>query len=311
MKNTKNLCESFDLEEAMGGVAIDDANGVLNGVVLLTGNKESQNKTFYTSKALLEAQKRYEGAKMYIDHSVDAKGNRSIQDFGGIYKNVRMDGERLRADLHLLESKRSLVMSIAKMRPAGIGLSIKDRGHGIEKDGVFFVEGFAPKSAFSIDLVAEPSVNKDLFESTNSNEEDVMDYKSLTVDALTKERPDLIESVQNAGKAAILKELEEAKNLGKKSEMIAGKLGLLIESDFPKDISESVKKMIMADDISVETAKSIILGQKTLVESLQAAAKKGEGKAVVKGMGHRKDEDVEESAKDLPTDDEIASAFHR
>ncbi len=306
----KKLEESFTLEEAIGGVQVDDANGVLKGVVLLTGNKTSANKTHYTPKALVEAKDRYEGAKMYIDHKVDARGNRSLLDFGGVYKDVRLDGDKLRADLHLLESKRSMVVSIAKMRPAGVGLSIKDRGHGVEKDGVFFVEGFAPKTQFSIDLVAEPSVNKDLFESENKNEEEnEMDFKALTVDVLTKERQDLVESIQNAGKAAILKELEEAKVSGKKSETLVAKLQALIESDLPKDVCESVKKMILADDISLETAKGIILGQKEILES-QKKKTNGDGKPVVTGLGMPKEKVVTESAEgDLPTDDDFASAF--
>lgn len=310
-KEFKTLAESFTLEEAIGDGMVDDANGVLKGVVLLTANKVSANKTHYTNKSLAEAKDRYEGAKMYIDHKFDAKGNRSILDFGGVYKDVRLDGDKLRADLHLLESKRSMVVSIAKMRPAGIGLSIKDRGHGVEKDGVFFVEGFAPKTTFSIDLVAEPSVNKDLFESNQTEEENEMDFKTLTVDVLSKERPDLIESVQNAGKAAILKELEESKVSGKKSETVAAKLSALIEAEFPKDVCESVKKMIMADDISLETAKGIITGQKEVMESFKKTTTTT-GKPVVTGLGMPKEKEVVEGAAgELPSDADFSNAFSK
>lgn len=308
----REISDCVLLEEAFNGIQTDDANGVLRGVVLLTGNRTSANKTHYTNTALAEAKDRYEGARMFIDHPKEKNSNRSVQDFGGIYKDVRLDGDKVRADLHLLESKRSMVMSIAKMRPAGIGLSIKDRGHGIEKDGVFFVEGFAPKTPFSIDLVTEPSVNKNLFESTTSpEEEDEMDFKLLTVESLTKERPDLVESVQNAGKAAILKELEEAKANGKKSDAMAAKLQALIEAELPKDISESVKKMILSDDISIDTAKAIITGQKQLIESLMKKTTKTGGKPVVTGMGQPASGTVEEATKVDISDDEFAAAFQR
>lgn len=307
----REISDCVLLEEAFNGIQTDDANGVLRGVVLLTGNKTSANKTHYTDKALAEAKERYEGARMFIDHPKEKNSNRSVQDFGGIYKDVRLDGDKVRADLHLLESKRSMVMSIAKMRPAGIGLSIKDRGHGVEKDGVFFVEGFAPKTTFSIDLVTEPSVNKNLFESTTPEEEDEMDFKLLTVESLTKERPDLVESVQNAGKAAILKELEEAKANGKKSDTMAAKLQALIDAELPKDISESVKKMILSDDISIDTAKAIITGQKQLVESLMKKSKEAGGKPVVTGMGQRASGTVEEATKVEISDDQFAAAFQR
>lgn len=308
----RDLLESFTLDEALMGGSLDEANGVLTNVVLLTGMKTSANKTHYTSKALVEAKDRYEGAKMFVDHKRDERGNPSIQDFGGVYKNVRLDGDKLRADLHLVESKRQMVMSIAKMRPAGIGLSIRDKGHGIEKDGVFFVEGFHPKATYSIDLVANPSTNKDLFEANTNEEEEDMDLKALTIELLTKERPDLIESVQNAGKAAILKELEESKANGKKSDVLAAKLSALIAADFPKDICESVKKMIVADDISLETANGIISGQKALVESLTKKNKGAAGEPVVTNLGQRTTAVVTESAEgDIPSDDDIAGAFRR
>ncbi len=315
MNKYVSVSQDFDISEAFAGATMDDANGVLNNVVLLTGNKESLNKTFYTPKALAEAVTRYEGAKMYINHTVDQRGNRSLHDFGGIYKNVRLDGNKLRADLTLMESKRSMVMAIAKLKPEGIGLSIKDKGYGVEKDGVLFVEGFAPKASFSIDLVADPSVNKNLWESAENNEGgDDMDIKTLTVDTLTKERPDLIESVQNAGKAAILKELEESQANGKKSDMVAAKLQALIEAEFPKQLMESVKKMIMPDDISLDTAKAIITGQKELVESLNKANKGKAGKPHVEGMGHHKEKEVTEgadNADEIVSDEDIAGAFRR
>lgn len=139
-----------------------------------------------------------------------------------------------------------------------------------------------------------------------------MDLKALTVELLTKERPDLIESVQNAGKAAILKELEESKVNGKKSDTLAAKLSALIAADFPKDICESVKKMIVADDISLETANGIISGQKALVESLTKKNKGAAGEPVVTNLGQRKEVSVTESANgDLPSDDDIAGAFRR
>lgn len=310
-KNARSLIESMELEEAFSGMTIDDANGVLKGVVLLTGNKLSPNKTFYTDKALAEATTRYQNANMYIDHKRDERGNPSVKDFGGVYKDVRLDGDKVRADLHLVESARSMVTAIAKMKPASIGLSIRDRGHGVEKDGVFLVEGFDPKTKYSIDLVANPSTNKTLFESENNNhEEEDMDFKLLTLETLNKERPDLIESVQNAGKAAILKELDEAKAKGQKSDAMAAKLHALIEADFSKDVSEAVRKMIIPDDISLETAKGIITGQKALIESVMKSKAAGT-KPIVKDMGQKHEEHVEESEKSEITDDDFVAAFSR
>lgn len=314
----RNLQESTTLEEAMGGASIDDANGVIKGVAMLTGLKESGNKTFYTQKALNEAVTRYEGAKMFIDHQAPDKRNvnRSVRDFGGVYKNIRLDGAKVRGDLHLAESNRKDVMAIAKMNPTGIGFSLRDRGTGQSDKGVFLVESFDDKfTGFSVDFVVDPSTNKDLFESAqqaaieNEGGEE-MDFKSLTADTLTKERPDLVESIQNAGKAAILKELEESKTNGSKSDAVAAKLSALLDADFSKEVCESVKKMIMPDVITIEAAKEMISGQKLLIESL--TKNNTTGKPVVKGVGQHAAEELEEGKKqDVATDDVFASAFGR
>ncbi len=314
----RNLQESTTLEEAMSGASIDDANGVIKGVAMLTGLKESGNKTFYTQKALAEAVTRYDGAKMFIDHQAPDKRNvnRSVRDFGGVYKNVRVDGPKVRGDLHLSESNRKEVMAIAKMNPTGIGFSLRDRGMGETDKGVFLVESFDPKfTGYSVDFVVDPSTNKDLFESAQHEEienegGEEMDFKTLTADSLTKERPDLVESIQNAGKAAILKELEESKTNGSKSEAVAAKLSALLEADFSKDVSESVKKMIMPDVITIDAAKEMIKGQKSLIESI--TKKSTTGKPVVTGVGQRGAEDLEEGKKnEVATDDIFAGAFAR
>ena len=167
----REIIYQADLQESVGtNAVIDAAVGIIRGVTKLTGDKISLNKTYYTKPALEQARARYEGAKMFLDHPDKGEANRSIKDFGGVYKDLVVEGNRLKGDLHLVESKKQMVVGIAQMRPAGIGLSIKDRGYGIEKDGVFYVEGFTEGATFSVDFVSEASVNKDLFESHEKKE---------------------------------------------------------------------------------------------------------------------------------------------
>ena len=253
---------------------------------------------------------------MFLDHPAKGETNRSIQDFGGDYKDLRIEGSRLKGDLHLVESKRQMVLGIAKMRPAGVGLSIKDRGYGVEKDGVFYVEGFTEGASYSVDFVSEASVNKDLFESRNDDDktqEEPMDWKAITVDALRKERPDLVESITTEATSGLVKELAEAKANGKESAAVlekANKLLALSEAAFDKDVAEAVRKMIEPEQVSFETAKAIIAQQKVLLEAL--AKKAGNGAPAVKGMGQRKADDVQEGAgsgADLTSEDAIADAF--
>ena len=143
-----------------------------------------------------------------------------------------------------------------------------------------------------------------------------MDFKVLTEETLSKERPDLIESIQNAGKAAILKELEESKGEGERFKVAGAKLLALVEADFSKDVREAVKKMVMVDSVTLDDAKAIIKGQKELIEAISkqkpGAGKNGSGEPVVKGMGQAKEGEVIEAAGDeLPSDDKILGAFGR
>lgn len=275
---TKALDEIIDLQESVGSANIDEQNGVIGGVVILTGNKRSLNKTLYTDAALKEAVTRYEGAKMYVDHPKSGESNRSIRDLGGHYKNIRLEGNYLKGDLHLLESAKPLIMPLAKARMRGVGLSIKDKGRGSEKDGVFLVEGFASGNSFSIDFVSEVSVNKDLYESRSDNGGTNMELKDLTLDVLKKERPDLVESAQNEGKADVLKQLDEAKQQGQKSEAVelrAQKVLALCEADFSAEVRPKVQAMIEAPEINLASAKAIIKAQKEIVESLVKADANG------------------------------------
>ena len=66
MKKNKYRAYDFvsDLNEAVGEAVVNKDSGIIAGVVLLTGEKVSKNKTFYTKKALNEAVSRYDGAKM-------------------------------------------------------------------------------------------------------------------------------------------------------------------------------------------------------------------------------------------------------
>jgi len=159
----RDVSLDFDLHEAMSGIKINKEAGVIQDVVLLTGEKVTKNKTRYTSEALKEARVRYEGAKMFLDHGEDMV--RSVRDYGGVYRRVRLSENKVVADLHVREGGdvRNLVFSMAEHLTGG--LSIRDRGRGHEDGDVFVVEGFAKGGVFSIDLVTEPSANENLFES--------------------------------------------------------------------------------------------------------------------------------------------------
>ncbi len=317
----KNAAHSIafetELGEAMNGSRIQKDTGVIEGVLLLTGDKVSKNKTKYTQKILHEAVTRYEGAKMYLDHPGEGEKVRSVRDFGGTYRNVRIEeGKKLRADLHLIpnESIRSTVIPIAEAMPPGVGLSIRDRGHGREEDGIFLVEGFAGKGPFSIDLVMEASVNDTLFESNQGGNDD-MDKKemlaSVTLEEFQEVAPALIERIKNDARTATLKELEETIAAGKdaKTVLVKGKkLLALAESGLPKEVIEKVRPVVEQDSTTLESAEAMIKAQKEIVEALRPAATAKGKNPKVTNAGASKDESLIESAE-LPSDDELARAI--
>lgn len=319
MKKNYDLIEDFSVAEAFGSGTIDREKGILRGVAMLPGNKITANKNIYTDKAIAEAVKRYEGAKMFIDHDRE-KPVRSVRDLGGVYHNVRLEEGKVKGDLHIRPSMKDAIIEIAEMKPAGLGLSIRDKGHGDHKDGVFMVEGFSKGSPFSIDLVSEASSTSSLFEHNNggnAEEEDTVEKKDITLEWLRKETPNLIEAIQNEGKAAVLKELEESKAKGvqleeslataKKEGVKTAKVLALANAGFEKPVYEAVLKVIEPDTITMETANGIITAQKATIEAVKGT-KRGK-EPIVTGAGARTEHEVIEGKGDLPSEDTILSAL--
>jgi hypothetical protein len=316
-----SIDSTIELAEAMSSTKIDRERGVIEGVLILTGEKVSRNKTLYTKKVLQEAVSRYEGAKMYLDHPANGQTVRSVRDFGGTYKNVRLDeGRFLRADLHLIpsESVRSTVIPIAESKPAGVGLSIRDRGHGREENGVFLVEGFAGKGPFSIDLVMEASVNETLFESTQGggNDMDPKELKELlsklSLEQLQESAPALVDAIRSAERTSVLKELEEKIKAGEDAQKLsarAKKQIALAESGLPTDVVAKIKTVIEADATSVEAAEAMVKVQKEILEAMKPASGAGKAKEPsVTGHGASK-ETTELSEGELPSEDDLARAI--
>lgn len=310
--DSQEITTDVELSEAMASTKIDKERGVIEGVLILTGDKISKNKTMYSRRVLQEAVKRYEGAKMYLDHPKNGETVRSVRDFGGTYKNVRVEeGTKLKADLHLIPSEevRNTVIPIAESMPAGVGLSIRDRGHGREENGVFLVEGFAGKGPFSIDLVMEASVNETLFES-NQGGSDEMDLTKLTLAELKEANPALVESIQNEARTVAFKEVEEQIKAGKDagSILVRGKkLMALAESGLPQNVIASVRPVVEQDSTTFEGAEALIKAQKEIVEALKPTAAAGAAIPKVKGHGASSDQTLSEGQ--LPSDDELARAI--
>lgn len=317
----KDLIYNLSLEESVGTAIIDAGNKVIKNVVLLTGNKVSHNRTKYLESAVQEALTRYEGAKMYVDHAsktdkAERHGVRSVRDLGGVYRNVHRDGDKVIADLHVMESKWPMVQDIANARPAGVGLSISDRGRVREDGGVTLVEGFEPGASCSVDLVSEVSLNKDLFESKDEGGMQ-MDWSKVTVAELNEHCPDLVKSIKAEATAPIQKDLDEAKaklEAGEAKAFEASKLALLAEAKMSDEAKSILKKVLVKKETTVEEAKSMIADQIALVTKLEEAfSKKSSDKnpAVKITDGHENLSEAKKEDETLLAPEALADALKR
>jgi hypothetical protein len=92
------------------------------------------------------------GVKVNLDHGA------GIRDIVGFCDNFRIVGEKLVADLNLLETaeKRAYVLEIAERMPDTFGISIAFSGPVREKDGRSFA---SCTELYSADLVQTPAAN--------------------------------------------------------------------------------------------------------------------------------------------------------
>lgn len=319
MKKTyQDVVIEADLSEAMAEARIDKEKGMLHNVVLLTGEQKTKNNTFYTKKALTEAVSRYEGAKMFLDHG-DSEV-RSVRDLGGVYSNVKMKENKIVGDLKLVNDPKVREIAYLMAEEKVGGLSIRDRGRGYEQNDVFMVEGFSKGSPYSIDLVSEPSANKNFFESAEGNEADSdetnkggddMKLSDAKIEDLQKENPALVESIRADERKAVLKEVEEGIKKGENADKVlaqAKKLTVLSEAAFNAEVFKSVKKMIEPEAITLEVAEGIIAAQKEVIKSVSKS--KTSGDPLVEGHGvDREIAEADLGTKGQVSDEQLVEAL--
>jgi hypothetical protein len=196
------------------GVAIhvDRTQSVVRGVKIL--GLESRNGRTYLPEALAEAARLYEDAKVNVNHPKgDPSGPRDYQDRIGTIRNVAMRaGEGLFGDFHF-NPKHALAEQLlwdAEHAPENVGFShnvearLRRSGQSAVVEAILRVQ--------SVDLVADPATTRGLFESADQKER-VPDsdqqqpsppdpaphapaWKEVTLEALKRERPDLVDAIR-------------------------------------------------------------------------------------------------------------------
>lgn len=138
--------------------AIDSEAGIIRGVSLITKGPALGHGVMIDDKTLEQvktAAEQYSGGlKVKLDHSGGAG------DIVGYIDALRIDGEKLLGDLHLLQNSphRAYILEIAQRIPDTFGLSIAFSGPS-EKSSDKLTTLQRCSEIYSVDLVSEPAAN--------------------------------------------------------------------------------------------------------------------------------------------------------
>jgi hypothetical protein len=138
--------------------AIDTEAGVIRGVSLITKGPALGHGVMIDDKTLEQVKSAAEqyagGLKVKLDHSGGAG------DIVGYIDALRIDGEKLLGDLHLLQNSphRAYILEIAQRIPDTFGLSIAFSGPS-EKSSDKLTTLQRCSEIYSVDLVSEPAAN--------------------------------------------------------------------------------------------------------------------------------------------------------
>ena len=141
---------------------IDAQTGIIRGVSLITKGPALGHGVMIDDKTLQQVKSAAEqysgGLKVKLDHSGGAG------DIVGYIDTLRIEGEKLLGDLHLLESSvhRAYILEIAERIPDTFGLSIAFSGPS-EKSADKLTTLQRCSEIYSVDLVSEPAANAGLF----------------------------------------------------------------------------------------------------------------------------------------------------
>jgi hypothetical protein len=180
------------LERIEQGPRLKSEPGILRGVTVL--GLTSRNGRYYTPESAENALPLYENCAVFVDHPDDPLGKRSVRDRFGRLRNLRMEGRKVRADLHYNTAHpfAPTLEWFAENDPGAVGLSHNVEAEGEENyDGTFVVRQIV--TVRSVDLVAEPATTTSLFEAYPASwmyPTNVIDEEDVEEDALPLFRPD-------------------------------------------------------------------------------------------------------------------------
>lgn len=167
------------------GNRVDRDAGIIRGVSVFQAGEISDRGLHADRKTLLLLKQQCDaytnGVKVKADHKS------GIFAVSGILRGFRMDGDVLRADLHVLSSEenREKLMEMAEEIPDTFGLSVSIEQE-LEQVGDKMM--IRPTQVFSVDLVTEPAACPNgLFEKTRRMVDATTQHKKMNPEEIQKE----------------------------------------------------------------------------------------------------------------------------
>ena len=192
----RNIMETLTGEFMFSEAVVDRDKGIIRNVALL--GQESRNGRYYSDQAMDD----YIGLvksnrKIFLNHTNEPGKTRPVQEFLGVARSPRREGNRVFGDIEVIQTQRDFVFALAEQFSSEVGLSIDARAKLIPQghtDGELdLVERMVALS--STDLVSDAASVQGLFEAKErAKEEDPMK------DALMKKLVDLGETAEELEK---------------------------------------------------------------------------------------------------------------
>lgn len=192
---------------------VDREAGIIRGVKIL--GEFSRNGRRYTPEAMQQAERLYEGAKLYVNHQdrqdVERGADRKFEDFAGVFENVRYkEGEGLFGDERVCKTHEHFerILEAAESFPKAVGHSHVVDAQFRDSNGTELVESI--QEVFSVDLVTDPATTTGMFESRRKtmSESDKSKTSESKTEKLTLRR--ILESTpSNTPRRSVLAEMLE------------------------------------------------------------------------------------------------------
>jgi hypothetical protein len=249
---------------------IDQANAVIAGVSVITVGEAKGHEMSIDERTLEQVKRAAEtysgGLKVKTDHYT------GFDNIVGTLKNFVIDGDQLRADLHLLKNHEATarILEMAELMPDTFGLSISFSGdHEKGSEGTTFARC---EEIYSADLVDTPAANPTgLFSAKVDSKLNYMDEQKIA-DAIAEALAPVIEDMASLkAKLAAIEEGEDKQEMAEDEE----KDKEMVEEEEDK---EEMKKNDMAAELAEVKALLANFGAKPVTAAVALEVSKPSAK---------------------------------